>query len=405
MMRVAVNTLIVLGVLLGIYVLWQLRAAALLFVLSLAVAASLRPGISWLARRGFPHMAALTATYLVVFGALGLLLIAAAAPLAAEVQQFGDDFVLAYQTLFDRVKDVPPEQAGALGVLPPPDDLFVALAGEQGAALLQTVLGATFSLFSMAIDLVIVVFLGVYWSIDQVRFERLWLSLLPVDQRRAARDLWRAIESELGAYLRSEVVQSIAASLLLWLGYRVMHQPYPVLLAVSGALAWLIPWVGVLLAVGLLLFFSAPTLLIDAPSALVGLLPAVGYTAFVLLVLELYVEPRFFDRRRYNALITAIIIFGMADIAGVMGLVLGAPVATALQIAGRQWMRWWLSLAAEAPTEASFRERLATVRAALARRKRPAPELANLVDRLSTLVDDAETLLDHSEAPQPAATV
>lgn len=397
MRRVAIDTLAVLGVLLGIYVLWQLRGAALLFFLSLAVAASLRPTISWLGRRRLPHMAALTATYLVVFGVLGLLLAAAAAPLAAQIQQFGDDFVRAYQTLYERIEDASRRQAGALGMLPPPGDLFAALAGEQGAALLQTVLGATFSLFGMVVDLVIVVFLGVYWSIDQIHFERLWLSLLPVDQRRAAREVWRAIESELGAYLRSEVVQSIAASLLLWLGYRAMHQPYPVLLAVSGAVAWLIPWVGVLLAVALLLLFSAPALVMDAPQALATLLPSIAYTAFVLLVLQLFVEPRFFDRRRYNALITAIIIFGLADIAGVMGLLLGAPLATALQIAGRQAMRWRMSPSAEMATEESFSDRLAAVRAALERRKRPAPELINLVDRLAVLVDDAEALLDRSQ--------
>lgn len=403
MSRVAINTLVVLGVLLGIYVLWQLRAAALLFFLSLAVAASLRPTISWLSRRRLPHMAALTVTYLVVFGSLCLLLAAAATPFVTQVQQFGDDFVLAYQTVFERIEDAPREKSGPLGMLPKPDDLFAALAGEQGAALLQTVLGATFSLFGMVVDLVIVVFLGVYWSIDQVHFERLWLSLLPVDQRRPARDVWRAVESELGAYLRSEVVQCIAASLLLWLGYRAMHQPYPVLLAVSGAVAWLIPWVGVLLAVGLLLFFSLPALLLDASAALATVLPSISYTAFVLLVLQLYVEPRFFDRRRYNALVTAIIIFGLADIAGVMGLVLGPPLATALQIAGRQAMRWRLSAPAEVAAEESFNERLLAVRAALGRRKRPAPELVNLVDRLSSLVNDAEVLLEHSEAEQPTA--
>lgn len=398
MTRVALNTLVVLGVLLGIYLLWQWRAAALLFFLSLAVAAALRPAIVWLGRKRLPFMAALTLTYLVAFGGLGLLLAAAAAPLATDAQTFSDDFVLAYQSLFDRLENGSPEKAGAFAVLPTPDALFASLAGGEGAALLPSALGFTFSLFGMVIDLVIVVFLGAYWSIDQVRFERLWLSLLPVGQRRAARDTWRAIESELGAYLRSEVVQSIAAGLLLWLGYHLLRQPYAALLAASAAGAWLVPWVGVLLAVGLSLLFSAPALLTDASAALATLLPAMAYTVFVFLVLQLYVEPRFFDRRRYNALITAIIIFGLANIAGVTGLILGAPLAAALQIAGRQWIRRRLSVGAESPAEESFSERLRAVRAALERRKRPAPELTNLVDRLTALVADAEALLDGAVA-------
>lgn len=393
MRRIALNTVVVLAVLAGVYVVWQLRAAAVLFVLSLALAAALRPVIGWLVRRGLPRVLALGGSYLFVFGALGLILAAAAGSLVTDVQRFGDDFVLAYESVYDRSHGSGTEPPNSLALLPPPDDLFQALAGEQGAALLKPIIGATFTLFGMVVDLVIVVFLGVYWSIDQVRFERLWLSLLPVERRRAARELWQATEVEIGAYVRSEGVQSIAAGVLLWLGYRALGQPYPVLLALVGAVAWLIPWVGVLLAVGAVTFFSAPALVIDPRAALTSLLLSILYTSVVLLVLQRYVEPRFFDRRRYNALVTAIIIFGMADVAGLMGLVLGAPLAAALEIAGSHWMRLRLSAANEPARVASFEERLSAVRAALDGRQQAAPELVSLVDRLTALVEEADELL------------
>jgi putative permease len=266
--------------------------------------------------------------------------------------------------------------------------------------LMKSIIGATFTLFGMVVDLVIVVFLGVYWSIDQVHFERLWLSLLPVERRRAARDLWQTIEVEVGAYVRSEGVQTIAAGVLLWLGYRALGQPYPVLLALVGAVAWLIPWVGVLLAVGAVTFFSAPALAIDFRAALTPLVLSILYTSVVLLVLQRYVEPRFFDRRRYNALVTAVIIFGMADVAGLMGLVLGAPLAAALEIAVSHWMRLRLSPANEPARQPSFEERLLAVRTALDGRQQAAPGLVNLVDRLTALVEEADDLLSPPSADE-----
>ncbi|HVX12929.1 MAG TPA: AI-2E family transporter [Pirellulales bacterium] len=403
MSRVAISTVIVLSVLVGVYTVWQLRAAAVLFVLSLAMAASLRPIISWLARNVLPYMAALTITYLVVFAALAVLMFAAGGPLLVQVQGLGDDSVRAYQTLYDRLHNE--GRHGSLAAsLPPPEDLFAALAGEQGRALLQSVLGATLTVFGMAVDLVIVVFLGIYWSIDQVYFERLWLSLLPLDRRRAARDVWRAIETELGAYVRSEGIQSIAAGILLWLGYLALGQPYPVLLAMIGAVAWLIPWVGVLVAVAGVVLLSAPSLVLAPSQALTPLLLSVAFTSVLLLILQRYVEPRFFDRRRYNALVTAVIIFGMADVAGIMGLVFGAPLAAALQIAGRHWVRSRVvPTAPETPAaNGSLAARLEALRGALARQKRPAPELASLVDRLGALVEGAADVLDDrlpEEAP------
>ncbi|HET6882971.1 MAG TPA: AI-2E family transporter [Pirellulales bacterium] len=399
--RIALNTIVVLSVFVGVYVVWELRAATVLFALSLGLSAALRPSIAWLVRRGMPNLMALSATYLLVFGGVALLLTAAAGPFLTQVQQFGDDFVLAYERLYDRVNDKNTVQGNELASLPKPDDFFASLAGNQGPVLLQTVAGATLTLFGMVVDFIIVVFLGVYWSLDKIHFERLWLSLLPVERRRAAREVWEAVEIELGAYVRSEAIQSLAAGLLLWMGYRVLGQPYPVLLAVAGAVAWLIPWVGVLLAVGAVAFASVPVLLLDPPSVVRTLVPSVLYTSAVLLVLQRFVEPRFFDRRRYNALVTALIIFGMADIAGVMGLVLGAPLAAALQIAGRHWMRWRMMPVNERAGQDSFGERLLELRASLERRKRPAPELVSLVDRLASLVDEADELLQRPVPQQP----
>ena len=54
----------------------------------------------------------------------------------------------------------------------------------------------------------------------------------------------RTLEQELGAYTRSEVIQSLLAVLLLGTGYWLLGSQYPALLAVVGAIAWLVPVVG-----------------------------------------------------------------------------------------------------------------------------------------------------------------
>jgi predicted PurR-regulated permease PerM len=255
-------------------------------------------------------------------------------------------------------------------------------------------LGLTFGLFGAIVNLVVVVVLSIYWSIDRVHFERLWLSLLAVDVRLEARDIWRAIETESGEYLRSEFVQSAVAGVVLGIGFWLIGLPYPVVLGLVGAFAWFIPWVGMMVAVIAVGVLSLPTLvLMSEPTAAIRFVAAASYTLIVLLLLELVIEPRLFNRRRYNSLLIAVVVIGLAQIVGVLGLILGPPLAAAIQILfSRLLRRRAMAIVAEGTTPASFTKRIAALQTRIATLPQPSPELNNLAGRLATLIEEAEEL-------------
>ena len=154
-----------------------------------------------------------------------------------------------------------------------------------------------------------ILFLSIYWSINQIHFERLWLSLLPSGQRKQARGIWRTIEPELGSYTRGQVIQSLLAGLLLGLGYWVLGSPYPALLGLAGALACLIPVVGAVLVI--------------IPVFLVGLLTSVQLSLFttlyalvILIALGVWVKPRLFNRRWDNPILTVVLLIFLATAFG-----------------------------------------------------------------------------------------
>ena len=186
-----------------------------------------------------------------------------------------------------------PFQQTLVARLPPPSMLFEAVTGDQGQLVLPAILGFTQGIGSVVSGVLVILFLSLYWSINQIHFERLWLSLLPSGQRKQARDIWRTIEPDIGAYIRGQVIQSLLAGLLLGLGYWLLGSPYPALLALAGALACLIPVVGPALAV--------------IHRLLVGLLTSVQLSLFttlyalvVLIALGVWVKPRLFNRRWDN---------------------------------------------------------------------------------------------------------
>jgi predicted PurR-regulated permease PerM len=265
------------------------------------------------------------------------------------------------------------------------------------------VLGVTLSLVDFISQTILVLVLSLYWSADRVRFERLWLSLLPAEQRVRARTIWGAVETGVGAYIRSELVQSLIAVLVLSVGYTLIGIRYPVLIALTVALLWLVPLVGGLLALVVVLAAG----LLSGPLAAGG---AVALTVALLAVLEMKVEPRMFDRKSYNAILVLVVMIAMTDAFGLPGLVVAPALAVAIQIciaeltspivpvvAGTPSIVSQPSAAQATPQVAQIRDRLTTVHTILKQMDEPSPSLVNMADRLEGLVKRLDPIVEDEQ--------
>ncbi|MRS03951.1 AI-2E family transporter [bacterium] len=311
--------------LLALLILWQFRQVLVYVLISITIAATIRPLLSHLRRKKVLARISWILIYLVAISGFGLLLFFSTKAVVTEVQLLAntvsvqDKWQLPYWlqgTAFENL---------LIPRLPLPSLLFEAFTGEQGQLVLPTIMGFTQDLATIFSAGFIILFLSIYWIINQINFERLWLSLLPSEQRKRARDIWRTIEMDLGAYIRSQIVYSLLAGLLFGLGYWILGSPYPVLLAVTGALACLIPVVGVALAV--------------IPPILIGMLTDVQlsmfsmlYTIIVLVGLGIWVRPRLFNRKWDNPILTLILLMIMANAFGIPGIILAPPLSAILQI-------------------------------------------------------------------------
>jgi predicted PurR-regulated permease PerM len=277
--------------------------------------------------------------------------------------------------------------------LPTPESLFLGITGQPSMAL-SAVLGFTESIGSVLSGLVIALFLSIYWSINQNHFERLWLSLLPAEQRKHARNVWRTIEADLGAYSRSELIQSMLAVIALGIGYGLLGSPYPTLLAVTGAIAWLIPVVGGVLALILPLVIG----LLSSPQLAIM---TVLYTVLVLVILQVSVEPRLFKIKQDNPLLTFVILLAMADAFGLLGIIVAPPISVILQ------SLWRLLVHENVTTEtvlhvSDLRERQSQLRNSIEQMEgNPPPLVSSSMERLASLLDRAEPILETLPPPEP----
>ncbi len=329
MKRVAAYTAVILTTLALLYLLWQFRLIVILFIISLFVAAAVRPSILYLADYRLSPIPARLLIYSLITAGFVFVTYLLSEPLSREVQLLSNRTAIAYQINYNRWTNGSEWQQGLVSRLPDPENLFDTAIGEEGEQLLQTLLNITQAIFTLLAGTITVIILSIYWSTDQDRFERLWLSLLPAVKRVRTREGWREVETSVGEYIRSQFVQSFLAASLLGLGYWLMGLYYPILLAILAAVAWLIPIAGVVL-IAVPVFFVG--LNISLPLALGALL----YTIVIILFLEVAVEPRLFDRRRYSTFLLLLAMICLVDAFGFVGFIIAPPLAAAVQVLARQ---------------------------------------------------------------------
>jgi len=376
----------VMTTLLALVLLWQFRSVVVYVLISLAFAATVRPFFRGWSRRAFIMRLALILLYLISLGVFGFLIFQVGRIVIGDIQELGQMLSVQGTWRLPPWLDGSSFQQTLVAWLPTPDKLFEAVTGEQGQLVLPALLGFTEGVGGFVSGVFIVIFLSLYWSINQVHFERLWLSLLPSELRGSARGIWRTIEPDLGAYIRSEVVQSILAGLLLGIGYWLLGSPYPALLALIGALAWLIPVVGAALAV--------------IPPLMVGLLTDIQlslftalYTLIILIALQVWVEPRLFKRNWDNPIMTLVILLVMADAFGLFGLIIAPPLSAVCQIL---WKLLFSDRIASGVTVqiSNLKERQVNLWNAIKEMdESPPPLVISSMERLTNLLEKAEPIL------------
>jgi predicted PurR-regulated permease PerM len=386
MKQVAIIAAAIMTTLLAFAILWQFRIVVLYVLISLALAATVRPLVMEWKRRSPAMRLFFVLLYLVILGGLGCLIFFAGRYVIGDFQQLAQALSAQGVWTLPPWLEGSPYQKALIGWLPTPDKLFEGMTGERGQLVLPAMLSLTEGVGGILSGVLLVLLLSMYWSINQVHFERLWLSLLPSELRKHARDIWRTIEPDLGAYMRSEAVQSFLAAFFLSMGYGLLGSQYPVLLGLIGALAWLVPVVGVALAVIL------PFLIGLLTSVQLGMVSAL-YTLVVLIALQIWIEPLLFKRRWDNPILTLVMVLIMADAFGLPGIIIAPPVSAVCHILWNLLVSHRLASGA-AIQLSDLKERQDHLWTVIKEMDGlPPPLVVSSMDRLSTLLEKAEPVL------------
>jgi putative permease len=384
--------------LLALVVLWQFRIVVVYVLISLTLAASLRPLNQLLVGKNIVVRVAWILLFLTALGGFGFLLFLAGKTAINEMQLLARTISVQDEWILPIWLKGSSFQLALVGRLPPPSQLFNALIGNQGELVLPAILDITQGIGSVTSGILIILFLSIYWVISQIHFERLWLSLLPSDLRKQARDIWRTVETEIGAYVRNQILRSLIAGLLLCFGYWLLGSPYPVFMALVGALAYLVPVVGAALVIISPLLLG---LVISVQLSAVTVL----YTLIVLIVLGIWINPRLFNRKWDNPILNVVLLITLTNAFGMIGIIIAPPLSVVCQIL---WSRLvsHRQVSGAAVQVSDLKERLVRIRDTINAMDEPNPPLiTSSMERLTSLFTEAAPILESSLYVEPSQSI
>ncbi|MHC1739836.1 MAG: AI-2E family transporter [Anaerolineaceae bacterium] len=333
--------------------------------------------------------------YVVVMGAIGVLIFFAVKFAAVEVQILGQSVSVQNTWILPSWLEHSAFQSTLTAWLPSPGKLFTAITGDKGQLVLPAVLGFLQNTGTVVTGFIVILFLSIYWSNNQIHFERLWLSLLPPGQRKQARGIWRVVEPEIGTYIRGAILYSLIIGLLLGLGFWIIGSPYPALLALVGVVTSLIPIIGLVFLVIIVLLVG---LLTSIPLSLITAL----FTIIILIAMAIWVKPRIYKVKWKNHILTIVTLIALADVFGVIGVIIAPLLSLVFQIL---WSRLvsHRRLAGDAEQISDLKERQKRVREKVEAMPEPRlPLVTSSMERLDALMSQAEPLLNSTQSMVPS---
>ena len=350
--QVAIGTVLVALVLLGLGLIVALRYVFLMLFLGIVVATALTPVVDRLRKFG---LAQSTAT-LIAFGALLLIIggiVAALAPFfVVQFVQALTDLPKFYAGVRTTVSSSNSQFLRGLGAQLPADP-FSGLAGDNGIALGSQVTLLLPSLASTLLFSALVMILSYYWLYYRALAIQSIALLVPVNQRAGAIELWNDIETKIGAFVRGLAILGFVIGLLSAIGYVAIGLPYGLTIGIIAGILEAIPYVGPLIT---LVLAGLIGLSVSQSMALL----TIGIAMVIQFLENSIVVPRVMDRAvGVSPVVTLLALAVFSDLFGLLGALLAVPLAAVFQVLLDRMM---LRAVSPADLEIGGRDKLALLR-------------------------------------------
>lgn len=315
---------------------------AILFV-ALILASAVDPWVDGLERIKFPRWLSILLIYLLLVVIIFFVVYLLIPPLVSQVGQLAQNFPEYFQKIgfaIDSLKNFSAEH-GVLGEL---DNGISILKGNLSGAV-SSVMSKVADIFGGIVSFFIVLVIAFYMTVEESAVKRTLTFILPVTYQPFALQLINKVQRKIGDWLKGQLILSGIIGLMAYVGLLILGVNYALILAVVAAVGEFVPYVGPVLA-------AIPAIILAFTQS-----PIKGGFVLILYIIIQQLEnhllvPKVMQKAvGLNPIISVIALLIGAKIAGLVGVVLAIPVATAISVVTMEIWQTTHKIDASAPAE------------------------------------------------------
>lgn len=312
-------------VLLGFWFFYLIRDVVIIALIALFLAALIDPFADWFEKKHIPRSIAVLVIYVLLFGALSLLVALLVPALRDQIPQLIENlngvwqrFVVPSLTKFEQLV----ASFGVTGDL----DLRFGLAGPNVDRFLVGAFSTIRGAIGIVVGFMIMLVMAFYMVVEENALKSFFRKATPAGVHSYLSEMLTRVQGKIGHWLRGQLLLSAIVGTLVFIGLSIVGVPAAVPLAVVAGLAEFVPYIGPV-------FAAIPAIaLAGSESALRGIITAAIYVVIQQLENNLLV-PKIMQRAvGLNPIVSIISLLIGARIGGVVGAVLAIPLATAVAV-------------------------------------------------------------------------
>jgi putative heme transporter len=318
------------AILVGILLVTRALSTLILLMLAIILGEAIRPLVVRLERFRIPRPLAVLLIYVVALGLLGALLWVLLNPFINEVSslaQHAPQYITQLQRWVAQMQKQLNAQTGLTQALNSLSKSLASALQQSVPALLAVPVNLVSGVLGAFISLVVILTMTLFWLMSSQSLKPFVVGLFPPHEQERTSAVIGEIGKSFGGYVRGTLISMVLIGLLTGLGLGLLGVPYAVLLGGVAGLTELLPYLGP---------WISGTIAVIVALVAVNPLKAVEVILLFLLIQELegnLVQPLVMSRavRVDPLLVIASVLIGI-DLLGVVGAILGVPIAAAAQV-------------------------------------------------------------------------
>ncbi len=313
-------------------VFWYLARPLALLILGISLAEALAPLVSFLERR-IPRILAIVLVFLLLVIVALLIGWFVVPTLVGQAQSLVSQTPKLISEIQGLVRQVPWLNTGLI------PNAATSTLGYLAGLLVRLPIAILASVF----DLVVIVFIGIYWLVVSPSMHQFFLSLFPLERRENLDLLLEDMGSAMGGYIRGTAINGVIMAVLTYIGLSLIGVPYPSVLALLMGVMELIPVLGPIIAGAMSVAFALTT---SPTQALITL-------AFIILLQQteghILVPNIMRSQANVSPLLAVLALLAGGTVGGLIGALVSIPLAGVITV----FVHWVLAPAIRRQTGAA----------------------------------------------------